>query len=273
VGKELFPDLQALFDPSYRWYNLVSDYFIRDLTFKKDILPAISGLAKEIQLQTSHTYSAGIWLEGIEVGLLWQVDGAKKKSDIYYGPSWSWVSVETVPEALGPENSLYRAIQFLQPELREHRARLISHDIILNDNDPFCSVSFGSLFLHGRYLLANQWKGRSPPHFNTYKELTVSHYFEEAIMTPKSLDQLIYYFDLPEEDIMLENSLADMVIFQISSWKWRSSGNALVVTLALLLFPVKGKSTDTYQRVGIAEVPNTDGLEREGWGVKDICII
>lgn len=273
VGKELFPDLQALFDPSYRWYNLVSDYFIRDLTFKKDILPAISGLAKEIQLQTSHTYSAGIWLEGIEVGLLWQVYGAKKKSDIYYGPSWSWVSVEAVPKALGQEHSLYQAIQFLAPELREHRARLISHNIILNDNDPFGSVSFGSLFLHGRYLLANQWKGRSPPHVNTYKELTVSHYFEEAILTPKSLDQLIYYFDLPEEDIMLENSFADMVIFQISSRKWRSPGNALFVTLALLLFPVNGKSTDTYQRVGIAEVPNTDGLEREGWGVKDICII
>ena len=92
-------------------------------------------------------------------------------------------------------------------------------------------------------------------------------------MKPESLDQLIYYFDLPEEDIMLENSLTDMIIFQISSWKWPPSGNALVVTLALLLLPVEEKPTGTYQRVGIAEVPNTDGLEKEGWGVKDICII
>lgn len=273
VGKELFPDLQQLFDPSYRWYSLVSDYFIRDLTFRKDVLPAISGLAREIQRQTSQTYAAGIWLEGIEVGLLWQVNGARKKSDTYCGPSWSWISVETVPEALGPEHPLYRAIQFLEPEVREHRARLISHNIILDDNDPFGSVSFGSLVLHGRYLLASQWKGRSPPHVSTYEELIISHYFEEATMKPESLDQLIYYFDLPEEDIMLENSLTDMIIFQISSWKWPPSGNALVVTLALLLLPVEEKPTGTYQRVGIAEVPNTDGLEKEGWGVKDICII
>jgi len=160
----------------------------------------------------------------------------------------------------------------LQPEVREHRARLISHDVILNDNDAFGSVTFGSLSLHGRYLPASQWKGRSPPCFNTYDELTISHFFENHIQAPGSLDQLIYYFDLPTEDTMLENSLADMIIFQISSWKW-GSRNVRVITLALLLVPVKEKLTDTYQRVGIAEVPNTDGLAREGWGVKDICII
>ena len=273
VGKEIFPDLQKFFDPSYRWYSLVSDYFQRDLTFRSDILAAISGLAKEIQRQTSHTYSVGIWLEAIEVGLLWQVDGAKKKSETYCGPSWSWVSVETVPEAMGPENPLYQAVLFLQPEFKECRARLISHNIVLNDNNPFGSVSFGSLFLHGKYLLASQWKGTCLPYCNSYEGLTISYFFSEGEMMPESLDQLIYNFDLPEEDIMLENSLADLIIFQISTWKWRRQENPIVVTLALLLLPVKGKPADTYQRVGIAEVPNTNCLESDGWGVKEICTI
>jgi hypothetical protein len=53
----------------FRWYNLVNDYRLRDLTYGQDILPAISGIAREIRAQAGGTYLAGIWLEDIHRGL------------------------------------------------------------------------------------------------------------------------------------------------------------------------------------------------------------
>jgi hypothetical protein len=65
--------------------------------------------------------------------------------------------------------------------------------------------------------------------------------------------------------------LADALLFQISSWKWDQDGPE--VALALLPVKVGDQSIETYRRVGMAEVPNVDGLAEEGWEMRDILII
>jgi hypothetical protein len=77
-------------NPSYRWYTLINDYSRRDLTLRKDVFPAISGLAREHERQTRLSYITGIWKENIHQGLLWvTADTAIRATEAYHAPSWS----------------------------------------------------------------------------------------------------------------------------------------------------------------------------------------
>jgi len=53
------------------WERVVQTYNICNLTYEKDKLPAISGLAREIGVFTRQTYFQGVWLEDISRGLYW----------------------------------------------------------------------------------------------------------------------------------------------------------------------------------------------------------
>lgn len=63
-------------------------------------------------------------------------------------------------------------------------------------------------------------------------------------------------------------SQLEVILLQISTWKWDFDP----VSMALMLVPVD-TSPDTFRGVGIAEVPNVDGLGDDGWETKDFCII
>lgn len=83
--------------PIYRrWCLIIEDYMRRDLTKSKDKLPALSGLAKEIQKRTHDQYLAGFWREGLHLELLWtaRFDGILSHPPQYRAPSWSWASVD-----------------------------------------------------------------------------------------------------------------------------------------------------------------------------------
>ncbi|KAH8591318.1 heterokaryon incompatibility protein-domain-containing protein [Bisporella sp. PMI_857] len=271
IGGDQFPDLQEFFDPYSRWYSLVNDYFSRDLTIKKDILPAISGLAREIQKQTGKTYAAGIWIEDIHKALLWTNRGAGKAPEAYIAPSWSWAALEALPGVLSPTDDLYWNIVFHSyPEIEERRASLISHEIVMKEEDPFGCVSSGSIWLRGRSLLARDWQGKTKPYLNSYKVPYKSHRWE-GDMGLDNLDVLVCYFDIFEEDLIQAKLLDVTLMFQISSWIWNR--NAVATALALLLLPINDHSGNTYRRVGIVEVPIVDGLAEENWEIKDICIV
>ncbi len=77
------------------WYRLVTQYSRRSLTVSTDKLPAISGIAKEIEAITKYNYIAGIWKED-PVGLLWHFeklpDSQTTMNGPYIAPSWSWAT-------------------------------------------------------------------------------------------------------------------------------------------------------------------------------------
>ncbi|KAK1991500.1 HET-domain-containing protein [Colletotrichum falcatum] len=74
------------------WYKAVEEFSCRELTNSNDKLPAISGLAMQIQRSISGHYAAGIWKEDLLGGLLWSVAPAifPQKSSPKRAPSWSW---------------------------------------------------------------------------------------------------------------------------------------------------------------------------------------
>lgn len=62
----------------------------RRVTYATDVLPAISGLAKEVQRHFPQEYIAGLWLNGIHSDILWR--SPKKGAtirNVYVAPSWA----------------------------------------------------------------------------------------------------------------------------------------------------------------------------------------
>jgi hypothetical protein len=89
------------------WSGIVEAYMDCQLSFGRDKLVAISGLADKFSQLTGHTYLAGLWdNELLAPSLLWYVLGRRQADSTpsvramfsedsrFRGPSWSWASME-----------------------------------------------------------------------------------------------------------------------------------------------------------------------------------
>ncbi|KAE8442731.1 hypothetical protein EG329_002922 [Mollisiaceae sp. DMI_Dod_QoI] len=255
----------SVYTPRKRWYNLVDDYFVRDITVSSDGLPAISGLAREIQRMAPSPYAAGIWLDDLQRSLLWTTDGVGKVLDSYRAPSWSWAALGCLEEARSV--LIYDRMSGLpEQDIKEGRATLISHHLDLVDDDQFGRVSSGSITIRGKLLPSRKWRGAGQPYFQTLATAKRSHISKNSY--EKEKDLLICSFDVDVGDD-LEARVRDTFLLQISTWAEKGG----VCSYALLLVLVDKNAPQCYRRVGVAEVPHVNGLEDEGWEVKDVCII
>jgi hypothetical protein len=139
------------------WQTLCSHYSFRDLTFPKDKLPAISGLANQIEKKVHSDYLAGLWKENLMHDLFWITDDIATKPEKYRAPSWSWASLDghvSWPNwcfGISDKCELYCAIL---------HARTITAGL-----DPFGAVKGGCLDISGVMLEVKlSWAGskRSP---------------------------------------------------------------------------------------------------------------
>ena len=76
------------------WYYIVEKYSRRSLTFSKDKLPAISGIASLLGEAIHERYLAGLWESELPLALCWYPELLERhpKNDSYTAPSWSWAS-------------------------------------------------------------------------------------------------------------------------------------------------------------------------------------
>lgn len=81
------------------WHDLIEIYLIRQLTFGRDKLNAIMGLAKQINnSQNTNSpplgnYILGFWSSSLENSLLWSKSGSGYSRNSQF-PSWSWASID-----------------------------------------------------------------------------------------------------------------------------------------------------------------------------------
>lgn len=76
-----------------RWYEVVTAYTRRKLTKSNDKLPAIEGLASELNRVLDDTYIYGLWRADMHRGLVWRVGSGhswKLPRNGYHAPTWSW---------------------------------------------------------------------------------------------------------------------------------------------------------------------------------------
>lgn len=77
-------------------YFMVEDYTCRQMTFRSDCLPGVSGVALRVAEANKpttrrHRCCAGAWEDDLLMGLLWSCCSRKISScqTVYYCPSWS----------------------------------------------------------------------------------------------------------------------------------------------------------------------------------------
>ena len=85
------------------WRYLVNDYWTRDLTHDRDILPAISGLASRVKIRLVELGEdddclAGMWKRDLRNSLCWYVwpvgSATRRLATTSTTPSWSWASLK-----------------------------------------------------------------------------------------------------------------------------------------------------------------------------------
>ncbi|KAK4179159.1 heterokaryon incompatibility protein-domain-containing protein [Triangularia setosa] len=84
------------------WPKVVEEFTTKGLTYPKDRLPALSGLATLLQEKTTSRYLAGLWSDDMAYSLLWTAHHAAaldinqpiiRMPVVPFAPSWSWASV------------------------------------------------------------------------------------------------------------------------------------------------------------------------------------
>jgi hypothetical protein len=79
------------------WRTIVDHYSKLSLTFPKDVLPALSGLAKMfLQMRPGDRYLAGLWEQSLIDDLAWNSCynmPTLPRPEVFRAPPWSWASV------------------------------------------------------------------------------------------------------------------------------------------------------------------------------------
>ncbi|MCJ1350539.1 MAG: hypothetical protein MMC33_000520 [Icmadophila ericetorum] len=80
------------------WKQIVAEYTALNLTFPKDRLPALSGLAQAMsRVKVGDEYLCGLWRKSLPVELLWctveSIPRASLRLGKSYAPTWSWASI------------------------------------------------------------------------------------------------------------------------------------------------------------------------------------
>lgn len=138
------------------WYHVIGIYGCLNLTKITDKLPAIAGIARQVQLRTGDVYLSGLWKFDIERGLQWfyQPASVLTKPSNPRAPSWSWASPDV---KAGASVELFAGTVNLSfPEasrhrLYEHSVRLLtfSNDFALNN---CLGNAAGSITLFGLWI-------------------------------------------------------------------------------------------------------------------------
>ncbi|KAE9373556.1 HET-domain-containing protein [Stipitochalara longipes BDJ] len=91
------------------WFRVLSDYTKKQMTFERDTLPALSGVADRMPSDLMGKYLAGLWQNDLLYGLLWRSADEMKcqRHHTYIAPSFSWAS-RAGPITFPPFTSRYQ---------------------------------------------------------------------------------------------------------------------------------------------------------------------
>ncbi|CAG8955843.1 hypothetical protein HYFRA_00011712 [Hymenoscyphus fraxineus] len=264
------------------WGKVVEEFTKRDLTYDSDKLPAVSALASRFNEILKVPYLAGIWMKEpfdkfMWKALLWGADGPPGEFMTKPGPpSWSWASVN---------RNINYSLFFQASTLSNDCVTLIEANTQLRGTNPYGEVNGGYLRVRGVLITAQldfiprsrQKKAYEAP-IGSWTILSRGGDVLKSLK--KVLKKNDLYFNLIEfhEDTPLELSPAiDSSCLPTKRTYQRSSRSGLEAVEAmsgivhclrflptdpeesyllswLLVLTCIDKDTQTYERLGLAEV-------------------
>lgn len=272
-------------DPYDRWYPILEDYCTRALTIPSDMLPAISGIAREVNKHTGSRYAAGLWLEDIYRGLLWCYYGRGRPPKTYRAPSWSWASLDAIqPQIPGAHHNLYDEFSIDEminnkPDANDVKAEVLDCDVTARDKDPYGEVIAASIIIRGFWLSPVQWKTirsnridiwAAPPYLNRYDRTFVSGMYPLELTGE---NPVICSFDEFHSGNDADELFHNVSLLQIACWEVTMVNSPCKGRRFALLLRPQGESGE-FKRVGIAELPYSyNQFERDNWEMRDVAII
>ncbi|KAF5531712.1 het domain-containing protein [Fusarium mexicanum] len=141
-------------DVQPEWRSIVEHYTKTTLTYRKDVLAAISGVVRDMKRHRSDRYLAGVWEDSVLEDLAWiSCDGTKARPNEWNAPSWSWASV-TVPVKF-PNRRTFLDGKYIQDmEFLEHRTRFVEARITPVGQDETAQLSAAHMVLVGPMISA-----------------------------------------------------------------------------------------------------------------------
>lgn len=135
------------------WYQAVSTFSTRYLTFSSDKLPALAGIASRVHDITKDDYLAGHWRRELERSLFWRVDFETSTSHPsrvkeYRAPSWSWASVNASTDFQIAELNTGDVPTTMQ---------IIKASVNIEGENPFGCVTGGAIVLRADVIRAS-WR-------------------------------------------------------------------------------------------------------------------
>jgi len=209
-----------------RWRSMVIEYSSLNLTFGKDKLPALSGLAKEMQKYRAGKYLAGIWESELLTDLLWHVIDTKMSSRCYpwRAPSWSWASVENI----------ITYDEMNSPGKWHFLATVIKVECIPAGLDTTGAVSSGHLVLSGKLIKSS--------HYDPANNQAPNGSYNEGEVRSRLIP------DFPFSTIPKAIAKPDIDIFLLEIGQTEIWGRISAIYLVLNKLNTE---PDTYQRVGL----------------------
>ncbi|KIW64202.1 hypothetical protein PV04_09155 [Phialophora macrospora] len=139
---------KSLRDASKCWSIILSYYSSCRLTEQSDMLPAISGVARQLANGALGGYLAGLWRNDLPLSLLWRASPDCTRPTTNIAPSWSWASL------IGR-----KFFSCWEPDSEEKGkvcvAKVIRAETTTPGHNPFGHASSGSVCLHAPVLKAN----------------------------------------------------------------------------------------------------------------------
>ena len=265
-SKAMYHDTQNIYD---KWYRVVGDYAILKLTKNTDRLPAIAGIAKQVQLGTDDTYLAGLWKSDVPRGLHWWYGGQLSvpvRPSIPQAPSWSWAALSLPTDTPNSADSYLCATTYAQYIPYEHEVSLVSFDPCLTEHGCLGSPS-------GSITLLGLWKAASIATNNDRCPSNFILSFPVPLLLDGHLDiSAAGRLDIRQDDI----EQADIGCLQLGRSRFfggpKYSTADLVSALLLRCVGPKDQGPSQFVRIGLAVLfEEFDTVE--GWEEREISVV
>jgi hypothetical protein len=214
-----------------RWQTMVEEYTKLRLTYPSDLLPGLSGVAKQMESFRKGQYFAGLWEDSLIMDLLWCGEGRSRKAKPRRAPSWSWASVDS--------RIYYGSKLEYRPSCRIEKAQ-----IDIATSDPTGRVLSGSLTIYGQLRPAKlkyDLLGLFPPRLLGFPDESSVHFMGD--------------YDYSTEEHPIKGFVEGSVAFSaVHCLKIASSGPDFVsgADFFLVLKLLDGEE-QLYERVGLGQ--------------------
>lgn len=149
-------------DAKKAWARAVEQYSARKLTFEKDRLPAIAGVARWVHNQTGDEYVAGLWRINLEEQLLWNTyESLPSQPHRGNAPSWSWASYDQRIDLFTAD----------EEQTKLMFCRVVDIELKFKGHDPYGETASGRLELRTGPLIGVTFVNAAPEYLNRRRSI------------------------------------------------------------------------------------------------------